>query len=526
MKELLDTLKSTIRGIWSYRWWALITAVVIGISGAIGVMLIPNAYEANARVYVDTQTILKPLLTGLTVQPNVDQQISMMSRTLISRPNVERVIRMADMDLKAKSPVEREKLVDELLKDIRFDAVRGASNLYTISYRHPSPASSQAVVQSLLSIFVESNLGDKRRDSDQARRFIDEQIKQYEQRLVEAENALKAFKLRNMAVMPSLQQDYLTRAAEVQTQLSAARLELSQAENSRDELKKQLAQEPQTIADDRLPLDMGPAAAPVRSQYDERIETQRRRLDELRLRYTDEHPDVVGTRKVLEQLEAQREAERKAETGRGATPGATRRAGSMANPVYQQLRVSLAEAEASAASLRAKVREMESRLAEARRGASSIPQVEAELAQLNRDYEVNKKNYELLLARRESAQMSGQMTASGGGAEFRIIDPPRVSQDPVWPNRPLMLTAVLLVSLAGGVAVAFARDQVRPTFFDLRSLRQVSGMPILGAVSMVQTGSAMARARLNTVAFSGGLLMYVGGFVVLVAYMTLRHLGK
>lgn len=210
-------------------------------------------------------------------------------------------------------------------------------------------------MQSLLSIFVESNLGDKRRDSDQARKFINKQIKQYEQRLAEAENALKAFKIRNMAVMPGLQRDYLVRAGEIQAQLAAARLELSQAENARDELKKQLSLEPPTIADDRPLPDVGIAtpSGAIRTQFDDRIEAQRKRLDELRLRYTDEHPDVIGTRKVLEQIEAQRDAERKAEAGKSA-PGSTasRKSGSISNPVYQQLRVSLAEAEAAAAWLK------------------------------------------------------------------------------------------------------------------------------------------------------------------------------
>lgn len=104
MKELLESLRSAANGIWTYRWWGLVSAVLFGLAAAAGVMLLPNAYEANARVYVDTQSILKPLMTGLTVQPNTDQQVAMMSRTLISRPNLERVIRMADLDVRTKTP--------------------------------------------------------------------------------------------------------------------------------------------------------------------------------------------------------------------------------------------------------------------------------------------------------------------------------------------------------------------------------------------------------------------------------------
>ena len=83
---------------WKYRWPALVVSWVVTAIGVVVVMKIPDQYEASARIYVDTQSILKPLMAGLTVQPNVEQQVSMLSRTLISRPNVEKLIRMADMD--------------------------------------------------------------------------------------------------------------------------------------------------------------------------------------------------------------------------------------------------------------------------------------------------------------------------------------------------------------------------------------------------------------------------------------------
>lgn len=524
MQELLQLVRTLLKGVWTYRWWGLVTSVLIGLAGGAYVMTLPDQYQATARVYVDTQTILQPLMKGLAVQPNFEQQIAMMGRTLVSRPNVERVMRTADLDLATKTPQQREAMVDGLMKQIQFEPVRGATNLYTISYKNEKPAAAQGVVQSLLSIFVESNLGNKRRDSEQARRFIDDQIKQYEQRLLDAENALKDFKIRNLTLMPTLARDYITRAGELEAALASAKLELHQAETARDELRKQMALEPPTVPDTGLTFGSSLETG-FRSQYDERIDAQRKRLDELMLRYTDRHPDVMGVRRVLEQLEALREEERKAEAARAASTG-SRAPGTVPNPVYQQLRVSVTEAEVTVASLRGKVREFENRLAEAQRGAVAIPKVEAEYQQLNRDYEVNKKNYELLLARRESAQIANEMEASGGGAEFRVIDPPRVAPQPVWPNRPLLLAAVLVLSVGAGVAVAFVRDQIRPTFFDLRTLRQVTSMPILGAVSLVTDARANVRARTGTLVFSGTALAYVGAFLAVMAWLSLRGLAQ
>lgn len=527
MHDLLNSIKSALRGMWNYRWWGLITAVTVGVAGAVGVMLIPNAYEANARVFVDTQSILKPLLTGLAVQPNEDQQIVMMSRTLISRPNVERVVQMAELDLKATTPDAREKLVTSLIKDIKFEAIRTSSvrtqspNLYAISYRNASSKTAQTVVQSLLSIFVETNLGQSRRDSDQARKFIDEQIQQYERRLLSAENALKEFKLKHLNAMPDLAQGSLNRVNELQKAVAVARLELRQAENSRDATKRELA----GVAPSFTSEQASEVARTMPTELDSRIELQQKRLDELRLRFTDAHPDVLGTRRVLEQLEEQRKAERKQLAANPNSPAAMRTL-SQVNPVYQQLRLSLADSESKIAALRVRLADAEGQLAQASAMAQTIPKVEAEYAQLNRDYEVNKKNYEVLLARRESAQMSGQMSASGGGAEFRIIDPPRVAPEPVWPNRPLLLGAVLLASLGAGFAVAWLRDQLRPTFFDLSTLRNVSGMPILGSVSLVTSPEVTRRARLQVLAFSGSAILYVSGLGMLIAFLALRHLLK
>ena len=246
MQEVLDLLRSTLRGIWMYRWWGFVAMVLVGTAGSIGVFSIPNQFEAAARVYVDTQSVLRPLMSGLAVQPNADQQISMVSRTLVSRPNVERVVRMADLDLKVRNQAEKDALVDALMKDIRFMSA-GGTNLYSIAYRSERPDQARKVVQAFLSIFVESNLGDSRRDSDQAKKFIEDQIKIYEQRLVDAETSLKDFKMRNLAAMPALSQDSIGRAGEIGSALAQSRMDLSQAENARDELKKQLSIEAPTI---------------------------------------------------------------------------------------------------------------------------------------------------------------------------------------------------------------------------------------------------------------------------------------
>src|SRR4051794_4435627 len=177
MKEMLERLGSYLRGMWQRRWVGLGAAWIAAIIGVAIVYKVPERYEAQARVYVDTESLLKPLLAGLAIQPNLDQQVALMSRTLISRPNVERLIRMADLDLGVRTGADREDLTDAVIKTIRLTSV--STNLYTIGYRDPNPEQAQRVVQNLLNIFVESSLGDKRQDTQTAVKFLDEQIKRY-----------------------------------------------------------------------------------------------------------------------------------------------------------------------------------------------------------------------------------------------------------------------------------------------------------------------------------------------------------
>ena len=179
MEDLVRQALSILKGMWQYRWPALVASWVAAIVGIVVVFKIPDQFEASARIYVDTQSILKPLMAGMTVQPNVQQQVAMLSRTLVSRPNVEKLIRMADLDLKSVSKMEQEELIARLTQDIQIRNT-GRDNLYTLNFRDTDPEKAKRVIQSLVSIFIESSLGASRKDTDSARTFLAEQIKQHE----------------------------------------------------------------------------------------------------------------------------------------------------------------------------------------------------------------------------------------------------------------------------------------------------------------------------------------------------------
>lgn len=504
MEELLRQVVGYLRAMWLYRWWGLGAAWVVGAVAASVVLVMPDRYESSARIFVDTQSMLKPLMSGLAFQPNIDQQVAMLSRTLISRPTVERLIQMADLDITAKTKQQRESLVEKLTTTLKIQST-GRDNLYTLAYRDESPERAKRVVQSLVSIFVESGLGDKRKDTDDARRFIEEQIKTYEAKLEEAENRLKAFKLKNMELLGGAGKDFVGQISAVTEQVKQARLELREAAKSRDALKQQLVGGDDSAAS--APSTPSTIAVP---ELDGRIDAQKRALDGLLQRFTESHPDVVGARRIIAQLEDEKTRQLEEARKRGGGPALQVNG----NPVVQQMKLTVAESEATVASLEARVAEYEDRLKQLQNSARIVPELDAEFAQMNRDYDTYKHNYDSLVSRRESASMSADLESTSGVAEFRLIDPPSLPSKPAAPNRVVLMLGAALAAIAAGFGVAFLASQLRPTVIDARVLREISGLPVLGAVSLLPSPERLQRERRWNLAFYGGLGAYVASVTV------------
>lgn len=546
MHDTINQLMSYLRSMWRHRWYALGLAWLACLVGWVVVYTMPSRFEASARVYVDTKSILGPLMAGLAVQPNLDQQVGMIARTLITRPNLEKVLRGSDLDVKAKTSSDKEALIDVLQARIQLIGT-GKDNLFSLTYWDSQPEQAKKVVQALVNIFVESSLGDKRKDSESARRFLDEQIKSYEQKLVVAENALKEFKQKNFGLMPDDKQNYYTRLSDAGSKLNQAQLELKEAENARDAIKNQLTGEDPMLLPEETPAQVLEAERNKQNQagkrnpeLDERIQSLEKNLDGLRSRFTEQHPDIVATKRILAQLTEQREKENQEskiteeieQAKRAAEAKATAQKGGSfsgsrfnANPVFQQLKVALGEAEAMVASIRARVGEYQSRLSDLKGQANMVPQVEAEMTQLNRDYDINRANYDKLLARRESAVMGNEMDAGSGGLDFRVIDPPRAATNASGPNRPLLYTLVLLGGMLMGIALAFAMSQIRPMFSDRDALREFTGLPLLGSVSMIWTPEQKRKSRRRTFVYAMTCLGLLGLYGAIMTANLLKEEG-
>ncbi|ADE16293.1 polysaccharide chain length determinant protein, PEP-CTERM locus subfamily [Nitrosococcus halophilus Nc 4] len=517
MHELWLQAYSYFCGVWRYRWYAILVAWVVVIAGWAYVAQMPDRYESSARVYVDTDSLLRPLLKGLAIQPNVEQRLRIMTQTLLSRPNLEEVMRQTDMDLSVATAEKKENLLNRLEEHISIKGGR-RDNLYTIAYEGSDPRLAQRVVRSLLNIFVESTMGASRRDTNTAQQFIDQQIKEYEKLLRSAEKELMDFKRKHVGLMPNEQGDYYQRLQTALDSLQGARTELSIAIDRRDALKRQLKGEEPVFGFGTGTLQTydGESSGPVAA----RIQSLQEKLDEVLLKYTDKHPEVAALKETIAMLREQKthqsplpsnpqeQAEGSDEMG-GVDAGG--------DFYHQQMQIALAEAEADVASRKARVTALEQNVKELRELVDTIPKVEAELAQLNRDYGVYKSNYEQLLVRRESAKIGEKVEESPDNVKFRIVDPPTQPLLPSGPDRFLLITLVLLAAGGVGVAFAFLLSQLKPAFYTRRDLEDITGLPVLGSVSMVLSGRILWKRRLNLISFFLALGLLIAGYGLLVS---------
>ena len=522
MNEVLEQIIGYARGIWRYRWVVFGVAWPVCLIGWLVVSQLPDKYGASARVFVDTDSLLRPLLRGLAIEQDTRGQVEMMTKTLFSRPNLEKIARMTDMDLSAKSETQMDDVVDHLKDHMGLVGGRG-DNLYSITYADPNPKLAKQVVQSVLTVLVENTLGDKRKDSDSAQQFIEQQIKEYEGKLLEGENKITEFRRKYLGMMPGDGKNHYDQLQAAAGEQRNVELLLKEAEKRRDELRRQLEDEEPTS----IPLPSGPALSSFSSSYDSRIQGLQARLDELQLRYTESHPDVVATKKTLAEVEKKKadelaQAKKAAKSAEGSGGPQTEK-----SHVYQQLKLALGEAEANVASLKVRVKEFQNRSDGLRKLVNTMPQVEAELAGLNRDYEVNKQNYNQLITRRESAKMGESAEQTGDNVKFRVVDPPFVAAEPVSPNRPILVSIVFVLAVAAGIAVPLFLSLIRPTFDSAATLKTMIGRPVLGSVSMVITDRQKVRRKIEVLSFGAvGVLLVAVFSGVLVATIMNVHVPR
>jgi len=479
---------------WRHRWKALLLAWLICIPGWIAVYSLPSQYQAGARIYADVGAVLNALLRGIAVDSSPAAQVEMLQRTLLSRPNLERVIAKTDLDLRVTDLGSRERLIETLGRNIKLTPQ--TRQLFRIDYTDSDPRLAHAVVQTLIDLFMESATSSDRQQMLSARNFLNQQITTYERQLREAEQRRAEFNARYVDILPSAALGGSSRLETVRGKLVDLRGQLQDAKARRELLSQQLQATPATLAEAQQATGGGGG--------DGRVAAAERQLRELLLRYTDQHPDVVAQRKIIAELRA---------SGGGGAPraasgGGAPRGDGRPNPLHEQLKLRLVDVDAQITTLERQVRDEQIQVERLETLARTAPMVAAESQNMDRDYQVLRKNYEELLERRESLQVAAAARTDAERVRLEVVDPPTVPQIPSGPNRLLFASGVLVAGLGAGVVLVFLLIQLDRGFYTTHDLRGL-GLPVLGGVS---SATPPKRQVLAGVVFAGGFAMLLLAF--------------
>ncbi|MCB1706684.1 MAG: chain length-determining protein [Halioglobus sp.] len=527
MQEVLAQVFAYVWGVWRHRWMALVVAWVVAIGGWIWVWQMPEAYVARARIYVDTNSLLGPLLEDITIQNDAGDRIGLLSRTLLSRPNIEKLMRMTDLDLQVTTAKEKDKLLNDLMESISFTGGQQDESLYSVRVQDPDRDTAKRIAQALITVFIESSLSGKREDASSSLGFLDNQIKAYEQRLIAAENLAADFKQKNVDILGT-QGGFYANLNREKAKLNQAQLMLKEEENRKIEIQRQLDGEdplydPLFVVEPEAPvISKNSALTAPKTPLDNQIVSVQEYLNNLTLKYTPRHPEVRQMTELLDQLVDQKNKEDAKLAAalraqrQSSAPGSAGIAydGLTSSPVYLSMREELAETSGKIAALKARVASYQARVTELEEKVTTIPKIEGQLNQYIRNRDILSIQHSELLQKRELARLGQDVEEKASDVTFRVIDPPYVPLKPSEPDKMILNAVVLGVAIVAGIGVSLLVSLIYPVIFDVRTLMAITGLPVLGAVTINVHSDQRRKERYGIVAFTSLslclLLVFVG----------------
>jgi polysaccharide chain length determinant protein (PEP-CTERM system associated) len=527
MNPKFDPVLDEIRGGWRFRWRALGVAAVIALVGWLAVFALPDRYQAESKVLVNTRTALQPALQGLVVGPDVSGELDYVRQALLSTPQLSRLAeQVGALPATGLSPKQRQTMLDLLAARIDIslqqdqslsDSGQGGSTTYSITYQDAHQARALALVKLLTNNLVQETLGGSQQGSEHAQEFLRSQIAAYEARLRDAESRLAAFKSQHFGLLLSEQGGYFQQLAQETQAVEDLKTKLLVAESRRKELTDQLHGSAAISSAEATPI-VGPNGMVIGGDTMSQIQAVQARLNQLLLQYTDKYPGVIAARQELAELKQRRAQEIEALQQGDASAAAS--SGASANPIYQSIVLSLNKANVEVADLQTELAEREQKAKDLKALLDSTPQLQAQYAQLSRDYDINKQQYAALLASYDKARL-GQQAGNAGAVRFEIVEPPTVSYTPVSPKRAKLLFLVLVFGLAAGGGLAYWLNQHSPVIGSASGLRRLTGIPvtIVGAAFPTRT-TRSSRSQVRRFVFAVGCLL--AGFVLV---MVLSHIG-
>jgi polysaccharide biosynthesis transport protein len=460
------------------KWWIIVPAVLCFVGTALLAVFLPRVYRSAATITVSSPAISTELLKQAGPLSG-DERIRAISQQLLSRAVLEQVVRDEHLAPDGNIDAAVDRLLQpgrikveptELLKQVSREGLR--LDAFLLSYAGSTPGEAQRVADTIARVFVEASSRTREARAEDTSAFIAAQLSASKARLDQIEARLRTAKESYMGRLPEQTQSNLSIAAGMRQQLESTAIALRGEQDRLSMIERQIDAMKQGAGDIALS-----GRAPMSSSQTRVLQLQQE-LATARGLYTEKHPEIQRLQEDLAAAKRDAAAERE-------RPEEDRLQTLQTEPGYRQLLADRETARLRVRDLQRAESHMRAQVASYQSRVEAAPMVEQQLASLQREYDLERKQYGDLSAKLQSAELSENLERRRGGEQFQVLYAAYVPRDPESPNvlRLLLIGVALGIGLGG--ASAMAREYLDRSVHDLRGLQAEFDVPVLGEISRI-----------------------------------------
>jgi polysaccharide biosynthesis transport protein len=497
----LATLETYREVLYRRRWCFLLILFGIWLAGWLFAWLLPAVYRSQSVILIEQQKVPEQYVTP-NVSIDLQERLNSMTQTIMSRTRLERIIEELHLYTKERAHMSPEELVDRMRSDIRIDLVQAPGKreeltAFKISYSSADPRLAQQVTSQLTSLFIEENLRVREQQSESTTGFLQNQLDDAGKQLAQQEQSIRDFKDKYLGQLPGQMQSNVGILSGLQGRVEAESDSLNRAKQQDLYMHSLLAQY-KAVRDS---LQQG-KEVPLSDQVDREINTLKSQVADLSTRYTDKHPDLVKARKQLaaaEALKSRIDAETHALSSKpNADAPETARTPAEVNAMTPIIQLeSQIKANDRDIIYRQKIIDsLEAQIADYQRRLNETPVREQQLADLTRNYDQSRANYESLLAKKNQSELATNLEKRQQGEQLRVLDPPNLPAKPYSPDRFRYSFFALVAGFIFALLVSAGLETIDDRVHGERDLKEFS-TPLLAEIPTLPLPSEDAARRLR-----------------------------
>jgi polysaccharide chain length determinant protein (PEP-CTERM system associated) len=511
--ELMDfgEIKGIVR---RHRWHFLLPfflgwLLVWGISWAL-----PSVYRSGTLILVERPAVPEKFVVS-NIDTDIQHQLDSITQQILSRTRLLRIIDQLNLYAEDRARLSEDVLVEKMQKDIEIELVRGDDrklSAFNIYYLSRDPSTAQRGTNELANLFITENLEQRQERSANTTRFLEDQLEQARQKLAEQEARVRVFKDKHVGELPTQTQSNMQILAGLQNQLQAQEDALNRAKQQNTYLESLLSQYRALDHSSAKSSDVGPGGL---AAIDKELDRLKAQLADLTSHYTEKHPDVRKTKEQIAKTEKMRERVIAGmNTGANADSPAPAISIEAKTPMLLELESQLKANRIEITNHQNEIRDLQGKVGQYQSRLNMAPVMEQQFADITRDYEQSKANYDSLLAKKNQSEMATNLEKTQQGEHFRMLDPPSLPTKPYKPKRLQFCGIGLILGLIFGGAAAYSREKLNGKVYTEKEIKKLLPFEIMSEIPLIETPEEQVAHRRNNWMAVGAAVVVVGAILL------------